>query len=282
MKRKGFTLIELLVVIAIIALLMSILMPALSRVNEMARRVVCASNLGGIVKAMVTYCQTDETGRFPRAGLPRGPWGAVGAGQWLAATPAAAFPLTSGAPVTASLFLLVNQDFITTKQVICRSDTEATEWQLTKDDEYDPSLNLDYWKVWDFGSVPYAHVSYAYHMPYSYTYEGSLTSQMLTGSREPGLAVVADRSAGNDATILDETTGRPGNSRTHEKEGQNVAFLDSHVDFSKTPACGVHLDNIYTLSVPDEGEPAGEIGYFPGNYTQGPGDKYDSYLVNQP
>jgi len=44
-KSKGFTLIELLVVIAIIALLMSILMPALARVKNQAKTVGCRANL---------------------------------------------------------------------------------------------------------------------------------------------------------------------------------------------------------------------------------------------
>ena len=55
-RWAGFTLIELLVVIAVIALLMAILLPALSRVREQGRAVACRSNLRqwGVILAMYT------------------------------------------------------------------------------------------------------------------------------------------------------------------------------------------------------------------------------------
>lgn len=62
-KQKGFTLVELLVVIAIIALLMSILMPALAHVREQARTVVCLTNLKqwGLISALYTE---NNDGKF--------------------------------------------------------------------------------------------------------------------------------------------------------------------------------------------------------------------------
>ena len=53
---RGFTLIELLVVVAIIALLISILLPSLSRAREQARIAQCLSGQRSIAQAAVSYC----------------------------------------------------------------------------------------------------------------------------------------------------------------------------------------------------------------------------------
>lgn len=63
-KRKAFTLIELLVVIAIIALLLSILMPALSKVKNQAKVLMCAANSKQIGMITELY-QTDNNGTVP-------------------------------------------------------------------------------------------------------------------------------------------------------------------------------------------------------------------------
>ena len=70
-KRKGFTLIELLVVIAIIALLMSILMPALARVRSAAKAVVCQANLKQFGLAFAMYT-SNNNGFFNAGWWPQG------------------------------------------------------------------------------------------------------------------------------------------------------------------------------------------------------------------
>jgi prepilin-type N-terminal cleavage/methylation domain-containing protein len=61
-RKKAFTLVELLVVIAIIAVLMAILMPALNRVKDQAKTIVCRSNLKNLSLAWNMY--GDDNGGY--------------------------------------------------------------------------------------------------------------------------------------------------------------------------------------------------------------------------
>ncbi len=64
-RKHAFTLVELLVVIAIIAVLLAILLPSLTSVRNLARRVQCSSRLSAIGKAMTFYADKYD-GKLPR------------------------------------------------------------------------------------------------------------------------------------------------------------------------------------------------------------------------
>jgi len=285
MERKGFTLVELLVVIAIIALLMGILMPALSRVRQIAFRLICGTNLSGIGKAMLIY-SNDYDDEFPRAGGRNSVWGSnLPANGWMAPTRTLAFNLGANgsggqATIASSFYLLVKYAEVTPKSFICKGDSGTREF---KPSDYDAG-SRELIDLWDFGPEPIKHCSYTYHMPYGL--------YALTTSSEPGMAVAADRnpwikSPAAEAkapallTNYKPTGGKEevnkGNAFTHQEDGQNVLFMDSHVEFEKKPFCGINDDNIYTYHVPGDDVRRGGL---PIPTATEPTDRLDSFLVH--
>jgi len=281
-NKKGFTLVELLVVIAIIALLMGILMPALAKVRQIAYRMVCGTNLSGIGKAMMMY-SNDYEEEFPRAGGRNSVWG-LSINDWQANNRIAAYGLNADgsggkANITSSFYLLVKYTEVTPKSFICKGDSGTTEF---KPADYGAG-NKDLIDLWDFGNEPDRHCSYSYHMPYSL--------YALTTSGEPGMAVAADRNpwmkspaagpkTSQQYSMFNPTGGREaikvGNAITHQEDGQNVLFLDTHVSFEKRSFCGINDDNIYTFW------DGGDIrkGGLPVVGTTEPKSRQDSFLVH--
>jgi hypothetical protein len=249
-------------------------------------RIHCGANLSGMGKAMLIYAN-DYGDRFPIAGGDGTVWG-LGLGDWMADKSAEAFGLDSNgaggqATISSSLYLLVRSGELSPDLFVCRGDRRIRAFQPRKYGVSSDGLT----DLWDFGPNPARHCSYAYHMPYG--------RYALTTSSEPGRAVAADRNLWIDAPRQKAADfslfqpdiasfsgtaedARQGNTRAHRRDGQNVLFLDSHVEFAKRAYASLRDDNVYTTW---DGTDAIR-GTPPKPYGSQPANEFDSLLVNDP
>ena len=253
-RRTGFTLVELLVVVAILGMLVGMLVPILTRAKELGRRAVCAKNLQSAAHAMRTYA--TEFQAYPALYLGR-------PGTWLI-----------GAQVTQSnyqykgnscnMYAVVALGHISSAAFICPSTTHTrhADENQTTDDDFRSRHNL----------------SYSMHVQRE---EQSTNKEWrpLTLNSEANMALMADRtpisgntswsvhagSGGSEATPTKQTSEggtskAKQNSFNHDQEGQNVAYVDCHVNWQTSPKAGLDTDNIWTWD--DNTEDGSTIGRY--------------------
>lgn len=157
-KHKGLTFIELLLIIAIIAMLLAIFVPPLSRTKSGPMRTLCMNNIRNLGTAMTMYAN-NYNGYYPQ--LPgRGPWSKELGFEYDNHKPDfTGTQANTSRTITASWYLLVRYAEIAPITMICPASDRY---------EYngENSKNLEITKLWDFGTDPYNHVSYAMHNPY--------------------------------------------------------------------------------------------------------------------
>ena len=270
-RDSAFTLVELLVVVGIIALLVTILMPSLTRALELARRAVCASNLNSIGRGLSLY--DAEHKAYPYVPLNGGGWGvAIGTNRDVAPADGQATDRSA----SSCLYVLVRQGHATKGLFVCPSSGE------------DAKATGDVAEFWDFEDG--TKISYSLMNPYG---SQSLFGPTGGGNRplladaspyfDPATGLRNEVSAVNLAAAGDRRKVEEGNSPNHGREGQNVTMMGGSTHWKRTADVGPDQDNIFTRSdKPDAADRQGSLpqaGADGSGADQGPAGEWDIWLI---
>jgi hypothetical protein len=317
--RRAFSSTDLIWWLIALAILIAILLPSLARARELAKRAVCSANLRGIGQAMHIYSNDneewfpihyyrepkDQPGSPPVHGIR---WqGMMGSHDPLRISKATSPTLSpdAGHP-SRSLFLLIIQGTSTSRQFICPSsrDEEDDLRNYGSDAGGNTTVMASQPGINRFDFRGYRHLSYGYQLPYgkkgrpwqNLDVRMAVMADKGPYTKEAGPGLEGTRTSvdgRSDVSPPDEWSGlgpaevlrrpekdwRPYNSRNHRGEGQNVLFVDDHVDFQKRPTVGVNNDNIYTIQS-GESRISTLIGLMPApDQLVGPMTNTDSFIV---
>ena len=227
-NSKGFTLVELLVVIGIIALLISILLPALNTARERANRVKCQKNLKSVGEAIAGY-MNDNNQMYPKVN------GTAGTNNY-------AVGGTVNNSVYASVYLLVKKGYLIVDGFICPSSDD-----VRMDLGSSNASNFNNFK--ELKNVSYSFQAMWPNTSDKYRWNSSLGADVAIGA-DIAPTDVSDNGSGSKPSSSDnlsEDTLRKINSKNHVGEGQNVLYGDTHAEWKPNPFAGADNDYIWTV-----------------------------------